>query len=244
LDVAAVVDGGKAPIDAMSWHPELGSQLLILARDDGREVARVAVEPRYSLHSINSFEEQGMLHVDLIEYDRPVYPEYQPLPELFAEVPPGEPVRYTIEMQNRRIQRKRTIPYRNAADFPAINPKRLARHYDDFWMLGISTTGRAGAKFFDQLVHLNWEADAAPDVYCPAKGRFLAGEPTCVANPRCDSESVILCHEFDPAQAQSWFLVFDAYAVSNGPIARLQLDDLAPPGFHAAFVPTRCAGAQ
>lgn len=234
LDVEALMRGGIATVDALRWMPERGSRLLILARDDGRELARPAVEPLYSLHMIRAFEAGETLVVDLIEYDRPLYPSYQPLSRLFDDAPRGRPVRYVLDTRTWQVEGRRPLPYADSPDFPCVHPGEASGD-GDVWMLGISAGPARGPKFFDRLVRLSWRDGSNADVYAPPPGRYLAGEPAVVPDPRDPSRASIVCQEFDPRLPASWFVILNAYDLSRGPVARLTLEQPIPPGFHSTF---------
>jgi carotenoid cleavage dioxygenase-like enzyme len=237
LDISVLADGGTI-LDALSWRPELGGVLRVVARENGEEVAAVPLERGYSLHTVNAFEDgEGRLVVDLIELDRPVYGDYR-LPGLFAEVGEGRPVRLIVDLargQSTQIVERREIPYRLAPDFPAIEPERAGRSCDDFWMLGLSATGRPGRKFFDQLVHARWSG-GDPDVWQAPAGLHPAGEPAFVADPEHPEGGAVLCPLFDTAREETAFAVFDARHVAAGPRATIWTGTLLPLAFHAAFV--------
>jgi carotenoid cleavage dioxygenase-like enzyme len=48
----------------------------------------------------------------------------------------------------------------------------------------------------------------------------------------------VICQEFDAEARRSAFLLFDAYDLAAGPVARLQLAAPLPPLFHASFAPS------
>ena len=95
----------------------------------------------------------------------------------------GGPVRFILNLKSREIREKLTLNYSKAPDFPAIDPGLFMQRYDDFWMLGISHTGKDGRKFFDQLVHANWTQNSVNDVYQSLPYRYLGGEPVFVGEP-------------------------------------------------------------
>ena len=142
-------------------------------------------------------------------------------------------MRFVIDLKSYELIETSEVQYGLAPDFPAIDQSLTARTYDDFWMLGISATGRNGRKFFDQLVHVKWPGKCACDVYnVPAK-KYLGSEPIFIGNPRGGGS--IICHVFDAENNASSFALFDAMRVARGPVALLRLKEPIHLGFHASF---------
>jgi carotenoid cleavage dioxygenase len=237
LDPTGLTERGLATIDSLSWQPECGSQLLILCRETGTEIARIPIEGRYCLHTINAFERDNRLVIDLIEFERPIYDQYEQLPDLFVDVPFGQPVRFHVDLATRLIFQKTSINYCCAPDFPAIDPRRESQPYDDVWMLGISATGQQGRKFFDCLVHAKWSQPDKFDIWSCPRGHYLGGEPVFVGDPSDINTGVIICHLFDAATPASHFAMFDANDIAAGPVAFVSLESPVHLGFHALFLP-------
>lgn len=235
LEMKTLARDGGTLVDALRWEPERGSRLLIVARDTGEQAATIEIGHRYCLHFINCFEQDGQLNVDVLELERPVYDQYQTLPDLFRDVSEGCPARFVIDVRNGELIGKAEIDYRLAPDFASVDPRRAAQPYQDFWMLGISATGRRGRKFFDQLVHADWRRREARDVYQAPPRCYLGGEPIFIPDPHHESVGAAICQVFDAARGASAFAVFDAFDVARGPIARLRLPEPMHPGFHASF---------
>ncbi|HEX9671589.1 MAG TPA: carotenoid oxygenase family protein [Thermoanaerobaculia bacterium] len=243
LDMAALA-GGAPLLAALDWRPELGSRLLIVARDTLEAVAELPLGGRYCLHTANAFEDaQGRLVVDLLELERPVYDQYAPVPDLFRDVAAGWPVRLVVDLEAGALVERRELPYGNAPDFPSIDLRLAERPCDDLWLLGIAATGRPGRKFFDQLVRLSWADPETQDVWQPPPGRYLASEPVVVLAPENlhdgSLRGVAVCHLFDAERRASSWLVFDAFDLAAGPRAVLPLAAPVTPGFHAMFAPLR-----
>ncbi|MGA2215762.1 MAG: carotenoid oxygenase family protein [Bryobacteraceae bacterium] len=226
-------DEGRSVMESLSWEPERGSTLLITPRVSS-DVPAFSVDAGrgYCLHFINCFEQGNRLMIDVLELDEPVYPEYQPVPDLFATVPLGRPVRFVVDIESRKLIDRIELNYDRSPDFPSIENTLVGVHYDDFWMTGISESGRAGRKFFNELAHGSWKTNSVNDIYRVPAGEYLGGEPVYVGN---GEEGVVLVQHFMPASDRSEYLVFDGAAVRNGPIARLPLRHRAHPGFHATF---------
>jgi all-trans-8'-apo-beta-carotenal 15,15'-oxygenase len=234
LDINQMVQGHSSLMDSLHWEAWRGSQLLIISRHSGKQVASIPLGKRYCLHTINCFEQEENLFVDVIELDRPLYDQYQPLPDLFTDVPQGCPIRLVVSLRKSELIARQEVEYPFAPDFPAIDPRRSAQSYLDWWMLGLSATGRRGRKFFDQLVHARWDESKPRDVFCAAPGHYLGGEPVFVEDPD-SNDAAVLCQEFDADLSQSAFLIFDAFDIAAGPVAALYLKEPVHLAFHASF---------
>ena len=235
LDMAALAQEGKTLMESLRWEPEKGSRLLVVRREDGEPVASVPVGNRYVLHGINAYEEGDRLIVDVLELDRPVYDQYD-VPDLFPDVAPGRPVRLFVDLATGALVDRIEIAYDKAPDFPAIDPCLFGLPYEHLWMLGISKTGLAGRKFFDQVVHCSWSHPDRVETWQAPSHCYLGGEPAFAPDPSGEGGSVI-CQQFDVETGEMVFLVFNAFEVARGPMAKLTLSSPLHLGFHAFFQP-------
>lgn len=234
VNMEALLRDGCSLMDSLDWEPERGCWLLVISRERGERVALVPLGGRYCLHQINCFDEGENLTVDVVELERPIYDQYQ-IFNLFTDVAEGHPVRLVLEPKSGHLSASHRIDYKLAPDFPTTDPRRVTQPYRDFWMLGISETGRSGRKFFDQLVHADWTKKGPQDVYQSPPMQYLGAEPIFVPNPRAERAGVVICQVFDAASMTSAFALFDALAVAKGPIATLRLKAPIHFGFHASF---------
>jgi len=227
---------GVSVMESLRWEPQRGSRILVVPREKkAAEAFSVPAGQGYCLHLINCFEEGQMLTADLLELEAPVYAEYQPIPDLFRTVRPCRPVRYRIDLESRKLAERQPMDYDRTPDFPSIDPRLVSRSYNDFWMLGISASGRDGRKFFDQLARGSWRDGGVSDVFQTPPGEYLAGEPVFIANPSARDEGVVIVEHLNARTDEASFLLFDALNVKGGPITRLPLRHRLHPGFHASF---------
>ncbi len=223
-------------MESLRWEPERGSRIHVVPRESkSDEPFVVKCGPGYCLHLISSFEEGGRLTVDILELESPVYPEYQPVPELFQTAPRCRPVRYVVDLEKRRLLDRSAMSYDLCSDFPAIDTRLLARKYNDFWMLGISASGSPGPKFFDHVAHGSWAEGAVGDLYQLPPGEYLGGEPVFVGNPKEPHEGVVIVQHLNALTDEAAFLLFDAFELRKGPIARLPLRQRLHASFHSSF---------
>ncbi len=229
---------GASVMESLDWRPELGARVFIAPREGCSQTPfAIDVEAGYSLHVINCFEAGTRLTVDVLLLDAPVYPEYQPVPDMFLTAPPCRPVRYEIDLPSRKLVKALALDYDLCSDFPTIDFARMGRGYIDFWMLGMSTCGGTGRKFFDQLVHGAWNTGGVFDIFETPRGEYVAAEPRFIANPKDSCEAVVMLEYLKPAQHSTEIAVFDAFAVNKGPIATIPLRYPIHPGFHTSFAP-------
>jgi carotenoid cleavage dioxygenase-like enzyme len=154
---------------------------------------------------------------------------------MFATEPRCRPTRYVVDLKTRKLIDRQAMTYDLCSDFPAIDNRRQAAGYNDFWFLGISKCGGEGRKFFDQLAHGSWKDGSVNDTFEFAPGEYLGGEPMFVGNPKQPDEGVVIVEHLNTATDEAAFLLFDAFAVRKGPIARLPLRQRLHPGFHSSF---------
>lgn len=225
---------GDSTLGSLDWSSS-PSELLILNRTAGDIAARLEIDNGYSLHTINSFECDGLLFLDLIELERPVYADYGPLPHLFESPPHGRPVRFVIDVVAGRIVDKFKLPYRSLLDFPCVHPNDEQRMYDRCWMLGIPDGEPGETKFFTQLVAFHWSDGGTYESYTTPDGVYLAGEPVCICNPTQPNECVVVCQQYNAARDTGGLAFFDGRKVRDGPLATLTLRTPIHFGFHATF---------
>lgn len=237
LDVNSFLGQGHSLMQSLRWRPEEGSRLLVVSRESGAILGSIAIGDRFCLHLMNCFEQEGRLYVDLIELDRPVYDQYQPLPYLFGDAPTGGPVRFEVDVDQGALLSRQRLSYDRCPDFPSIDPHQAGLESRDFWMLGISATPQPGRKFFDELVHCNWRKPESSDIYHAPALSYVCGEPAFIANPDVEGEAVIVIQIFDACRVESSFALFNAFDVAAGPIARFLLERPVPLGFHTTVVP-------
>jgi len=226
----------RSVMESLSWEPDKGSRILIMPRESKTEQAfEIEAGRGYCLHLINCFESKGRITVDVLELEAPAYPEYQPVPDMFATVTPCRPLRFVIDLQSRSTVGRTAMTYDLSPDFPTPYKHLFGKPYEDFWMLGISSSGKPGRKFFDQLAHGNWKRGAVDDVYQVGRGQYLGGEPCPVTNSLNPDEAVVINEFIDGERGKCEILLFEADKVSKGPVARLGLRNRIHLGFHTSF---------
>ena len=233
LDIARLRAGGTV-MDALTWQPERGSQVMIVSRRTGELLCSAPAGARYCLHTINGFEASGSVTLDVIELARPVYDSYT-VPRLFERSLDARPVRLVVDTSHARVTFRQELPGVSAPEFPVTDPADAMRVYSQFWTLGMSSGDRAGAKFFDQVIRFDWEQPDRCDTYTAREGTFVGGEPLIIHDGA--DQRWLMCQIFDAFASRGGFAVFAADDVRQGPVAQLWLHEPTPMAFHGVFVP-------
>jgi all-trans-8'-apo-beta-carotenal 15,15'-oxygenase len=236
LDMGALVRSGSTLMDALSWQPERRARLMIVTRETGELVSSIDAGVGHCLHLVNAFERDGRLVVDIVEYERPLYDEYQIVPDLFSTVSPGIPTRMVVDLAAGQIVERQQIDYDCAPDFPAHRADLTGFPYESMWMLGISAAGRPGRKFFDEMVRVDWDAETVDRWQAP-RATYLGGEPVFVPEGADDRSGAVVCQAFDAETRTSSFIVFDAFDLSRGPIGSVKIPAPIPLLFHSSYLP-------
>src|SRR4029453_2293229 len=221
LEIGPFLEKGAAVLDFLHWRPEVGTRLLIVSRETGDEVASIPIGNRYCLHQVNAFEEDGNLVVDVLELEEPVYPDYQGMPDLFIDVEPARTVRMVVDPRRGELVERWEHGPNLAADFPSHDPHLVGRPYRHFWMLAISRPGESGRKFFDRLLHFDWERRGVAAEWSVEPPTYIGGEAAFAPDPTGATGGGVLCQEHDAERRRCAWLVFDALDGGRGPLAPL-----------------------
>ena len=218
---------------SLDWCPnDHSSRLMVLCRATGVRKAEIRVGNKYNLHTIDCFEQDNRLYLDVIEYDRPLYDQYETLPNLFVDTSPGVPTRFEIDVNAGNAERQVMLDFNNTPDFPVALDRASVE--DEFWVLGISNWNVAGPKFYNQLAHLSWRSTTTEsDVWTAPTGWFMAGEPA-IAHAT-NGEALLITPLFDATNATSHVGIFLARRVADGPVQLIELGHQIPLGFHSTF---------
>jgi len=236
MDFGRFLSENLSVMEALVWSPEKGARIMVAPRDSKTTPAfTVEVDPRYSLHMVNCFEDDRTITVDVLEMDQAIYPEYQPIPNLFQNAPLCRPTRYLIDRESQSIRERIAMDYELCPDFPSIDARRAGQSCQDFWMLAIGSCGQPGRKFFDRVVRGSWKSGTVSDGWIAPPGHYLGGEPVYIANPQNPDDGIVIVQHLVPSEGRAEFLLFDGYSLNSGPVATLPPGYPIHPGFHASF---------
>jgi beta,beta-carotene 9',10'-dioxygenase len=213
-------------IESFRWRPERGSRFWLVERDSGAVAGPWTGDPLFCFHTVNAFEEDGAVVVDLLAFEDASVVGALGLGRLRAGEAPPWP---RLERFRLRLGAPGPVASERLADvrfeLPRIDYRRRnGRPYRLVYGMGPSDGG-----LFEQVVKVDvttgeceaWrEAGAYP------------GEPVFVARPGGEDEDdgVLLSVVLEPEHGTSSLLVLDARDL--GELARARVPHHIPFGFH------------
>jgi carotenoid cleavage dioxygenase-like enzyme len=211
---------------AFDWQPERGTTFVVIDRASGKVSRRVEAEPFFTFHTVNAFEEDGELVVDLCAYEDASIVGLLRLEHLRAggALPGSHLRRYRLGGERAACE----LLCDARMELPRISYRRHnGRPYR--YVYG---AGGSGDVWFDQLVKADVAERSAQTWSAPG---CHPGEPVFVARPDCEGEDdgVLLSVVLDAAAQRSFLLVADARDLSE--LARAEAPQVIPHGFHGDF---------
>jgi beta,beta-carotene 9',10'-dioxygenase len=221
----------KPFIQNFEWKPRFGTRFHIVPRPGQAGYTRtLTTEPFFLFHHVNSFEEDGLLKVDVIAYPNADIIQQLELDNLRREraIDFGRLRRYTIDLQAGTIEREWESEH--PIELTRLHYSRVnTRAYRYLWGVGAS---RTESVFYDRILKLDVTSDQA--LYWQEPQTF-PGEPIFVSAPfgQDEDEGVLLSVVLSSQKEKSFLLVLDASDMSE--LARVWLPAVVPHGFHGLY---------
>ena len=215
--------------ELLSWEPDRGTRFVVVDRDSGETVRTATVDPFFTFHIVNAYDDGDAVVVDLVEFEDDTIVGALSFDSLATEgydaAPPGRLVRFRIPAEG---EPTRTRRYVGGIELPTV-PRELATRKHRY-VYG-QATDRRGA---NGLVKVDTETGTATEWW--REGHYVE-EPIPVQRPDADSEDegVVLAPVLDAEAGESTLYVFDAATLTER--ARAPLPQHEPFGFHGRFFP-------
>lgn len=210
-----------------AFEDDVPARLGVLRRDAPEsEIIWLDIDPCFVFHPMNAFEAAGRIVLDVARYDS----LWSRSAQVFDE---AKLHRFEIDLEARKVGERPLDDL--AIEFPRI--KESLNGLPNRFGYAVWTRNEGGISG-GGLVRYDHETGAR-DVWdgggriTPAEAVFV---PADEAGP--EDEGWLLAFVYDHAREKSDLAVFDATRVDQGPIARIELPQRVPLGFHGSFLPT------
>ncbi len=233
--------GLRSIIDSFTWAPQMGNLLLVLDKE-GVEAPRYIEAPAaFMWHSLNAYDFGNDIVAEFVGYDNPDH--FIGTNALLSEIMvgrkgnavyPGTIRRYVINLKKNCIYQE--ILAHESYEFQIVNPHRLGhKHRHGYFTYSNDTALQdTGIAQFDM-------ANGHRELF-DFGSNFLVGEPVFASRPGTiysgaepEEEGWLLSQVFDLTTQTSFFAVFAANRIGDGPIARILLEHHVPISFHGCW---------
>ncbi|WP_414528107.1 carotenoid oxygenase family protein [Nodularia chucula] len=235
LNVFSVLTGMKSYSDSFEWKPQLGTEILIIDRENLSLVSRSQAEPWYQWHFANGYVDgSGAVVVDFARYS-----DFQ-TNRYLREVATGKThtlAKSTLTRVHLQSQTAKVISIHELLDrscefpnVPTANVGKVSRYtYMSSFRKGtdiskeiLNTCGR-----FDHQTETFTEANLPENCY--------PSEPLAVQDRKNPAKSWVLTVVYDGNCHCSEIWVFDSDRLDAEPVCRLGLPSVIPHSFHGNF---------
>ncbi|MCB9607757.1 MAG: carotenoid oxygenase family protein [Polyangiaceae bacterium] len=206
------------------WHPEHGTEVIVVPIDRPSEAKRFRTEAFYQWHFAGAFERSGKLLLDLV-----AYPDFGSFADLEQGTisEPGYYERVIVDPSEATLRRERlcSVP----CEFPRIDPRYEGREFSQAWVV----TARGEQTGLARIQ----TATGACEEYLFPKGVFASEGilvPRSTGAPEGDGWLLSLVYE--ESTDRSHLAVFDTRELCAGPVFRAFFDHHVPVTFHGIWI--------
>jgi len=228
----ALVPWSEGLLDMLRWDPDRGVRLVVVDRATGELVTDPTTAPFFTFHTVNAFQRDGAVVLDLVTFEDDAIVRSLTLSTLaadgFAAAPDGHLDRFRIDPERDTVV-DRSRRYDGGLELPTVPRAARTRPYRYAYA---QATDRRGA---NGLVKVDVERGTATEWW--GRGLYVE-EPRMVRRPGGDDpdDGVVLAPALDADAGRSVLLVFDAATLEL--LARAPLPHAVPFGFHGRFFPS------
>jgi all-trans-8'-apo-beta-carotenal 15,15'-oxygenase len=236
VNLASVMLGQKSYSDALEWKPELGTEILVFARDSLALVSRSKTDPWYQWHFSNGCVEDGAIALELVRYED--FQTNQYLKEVASGTieTPAKGTLWSVKIAPQTaevIETKQLIP--KDCEFPSVAPDRVGKPWR-YTYLSVHGYGHDNSReLFTAIAtydrHIGNLSIANMGTNC------YPSEPIFVPQTADAEKGWLLTVVYNANGDSSEVRIYQSDRLFEPPICRLGLPSVIPPGFHGTWHP-------
>jgi all-trans-8'-apo-beta-carotenal 15,15'-oxygenase len=232
-------EGTGAFFERMRWRPELGSEVIVLAKDALDRPIRHRLPGGLAFHYGSAFENDGRIIMNACWYDDAASTNRDLSNLMRGRIPPAsdgrsEPlVRIELPLDGRgRASLTRLGPV--SLEFPTWD----IRHQGPGGQMYFAAQRDRSAPYLDSIVAWSDRRETM-QLYHYGEGWLAEEHVFAASSPDSRRDhGWLLGTALDTRKGSLWLSVFDATRVGDGPVCQAELPRSLPLGFHGAFVPS------
>ncbi len=216
-------DSGALPY---RWSPSVGARVGVMPLGGpASEMTWYEIDPCYVFHGINAHREGTDVVLDVCRLSSMFVPGAAFGGELSER-------RWTLDTTTGRV-RDEVIETDRPGELPTRDPRQVGRAQRYSYL--VATRKTDAVVDFGGVIKRD-DRRGTRESWDPGSTRHT-GEWLFVPTGHGEDAGYLLAFEFDDRTRRSELVVLDATAITKGPVARVELPQRVPYGFHATWVP-------
>lgn len=229
----------KGFINNFVWHPEHGTNFIVIDRITGKFTNINYPKPFFAFHHVNAFEKGENIILDIVTYpDAQIIsniavhgdlkPDVVQEKKIDGNLKRTKLIRYTLSLNEKSIKSK--VLLEKQIEFPRINENYNTHEHRYIYLVDPRTS--FGAKDIRHLYKIDTKTD---QIAKWAEPGLMPGEPVFIAHPAKtdEDEGVIVTIVLDNNKQNAFLLMLDAKTFKE--IARCYAPYPIPAGLHGQF---------
>ncbi|WP_067474565.1 carotenoid oxygenase family protein [Actinomadura hibisca] len=234
LDMAAVASGRVPAFQAMRWHGDEATRILLVPRAGG-PFRVVETDPWFQWHFAGAYDDGEDIVFDLVRFRSwtVMHEAISSMSHLTdpACLPVGRLWRYRVDASGKvESHQLHALPL----EWPTIDLRRSTTAHRNVY--GAAVSDATGGLFMTAVARYDTERGEA-DVHDYGPGH-LVSEPLFVprAAQRLDDQGWLIAYQTHLATATTNIVIFDAQAVADGPVCTLPVPESLGLTFHGQWI--------
>lgn len=211
------------------WRPELGTRLFVVPLDDVGAARTFELEPFWTFHFANAFEEEGGPSIDFVRM-----PDFQISDTDMIAADGSAPKLTRLHLELASGKATQTQLFDVACEMPQIHPRVAGGRYGTVF---VQTEHMAGSERLRGVARIDLAGEKSAEWLVPTG--HIPGEPLLVPRGDAEADAWILDLVYDGTSDTSYLAVLDGLRIEDGPVATVHFDQPLPITFHGAFAPAR-----
>lgn len=235
LDMAAA-RSGRSMVGAMRWDARQPMRLVVIDKATLQLQRTMELPPALVFHFGNAWDDGDQLQLDYVESDIESFLDGSFNAALGGEQVDGQgkPSQLRLLRADLRSGKVSVEGRRESMEFPVVDPRVVARRHR--YLYHPLQTGPQDRWSFNAIQRLDLERGQVDrydfGAHVAVEEHLLVPKP----GSRREGEGWLVGTGFDAQRQRSFAAVFDAEAISAGPLALVDLPYWVPFGFHSHFV--------
>lgn len=225
----------QAFIKNFTWQPQRGTRFIVIDKENGNVIGKFTTRPFFAFHHVNAFEEDDLLHIDIVTYQDASIITGADLyvnSDIYFENDPSYLERFSLSLKTGEINSR--ILLAKSCEFPRINEKQDGKPYRYAYLASFRETAHDNKELLKSkgLYKVNTLTNELLEW---SEQGCSPGEPVFVEAPGAQEEDdgVVLTVVLDNIQNESFLLMLDAKNFKE--LGRARAPHVIPMGLHGQY---------